>query len=144
MLTASFALFSLSLNCREWSIFILKRFASFLYQINFFHLDIVLTKQEYQNRLKYHSLSYLHQSLGFTRAIFFSFLFFSILSVSMLTFPFSSLVAMLIENDSLLSFIPVLSESCVVSSIHALDVSTCTLHNFHKLYAMLKALHISK
>lgn len=72
MLTAFFALFSFSLNCTERSIFILKRFTSFLNWINSFHLEIVLTKQKYQNRLKYHSLSLLHQSLGFTSAIFFS------------------------------------------------------------------------
>ena len=65
----------LSLNCRERSVFILKRFTSFLNQINIFHLEMVLPKQEYQNRLKYHSLSSLHQSLGFTHALFFSFIF---------------------------------------------------------------------
>lgn len=71
MLTAFFALFSFSLNCTERSILILKRFTSFLNWINSFHLQIVLTKQNYQNRLKYHSLSLLRQSLGFTSAIFF-------------------------------------------------------------------------
>lgn len=62
----------------------------------------------------------------------------------MLICPFSSTLLMLIENDSFLSFIPVSSESYVVSSIHALDVPTYTFHNFHKLCATLKTLHISK
>ena len=51
---------------------------------------------------------------------------------------------MLVENDSFLSFIPVSSEPCVVCSAHALDVPTCTVHSFHKLYATLTPLHISE
>ena len=144
-MTASFALFSSSLNCRERFIFILKRFTSFLNWINSLHLEIVLTKQKYQNRLKYHSLSLLHQSLGFTSIIFFSIKKKKCCQCwRLLTFPFSSALSVLIVNDSLLSFIPLSSESCVVSRMHALDVPTCTPHNFYKVWAMLKALHISK
>lgn len=145
MLTAFFALFSFSLNYRERSIFILKRFTSFLNKINSFHLEIVLTKQKYQDRLKYHSLSLLHQSLGFTRGTFFSTFLWKVCQCwRLLTFPFSNSLSVPIENDSFLSFIPVSSKSCVVCSVHALDVPTCSVHSFHKPYAMLKALHISK
>lgn len=138
MLTASLALFSFSLSYREKYIFILKRFTSFLNCINSFHLEIVLTKLKYQNRWKYHSLPLLHQSLGFNSAIFISIFFWYCQCWCFLTFPSSFSLSVLIQNDSLLSFIPVSSEPCVVSSIHSWDMPTCTLHAFHKLYAMLK------